>query len=678
MDLCETKSRACRWANIRWTRSILFSTLIYLILIITRSYQDKQPPSRHHGHHHHMSHGTPPADAKPNPYHHVKILIPNLPPHHYPYWLKNHPVAAKVFGEICDNAQTRPHDLDDLAKFQNLHLNLSFEDPQYTQVLDYGKRVLRSICSKIKDVSKSCWGYENNCQDIYLMPECTQSDPKRPTKDDQDKKIAWFSQTDFGYILEQARGLSKYCSPDKTANLNEVSTFECTKHFTSCRGQNLYVHFNTSALSSQRLSAKLTKSPPVLNVVGGWRCDLQLKRIQEEAGRDGWLESWHGELKEYNRVDELKPTESCDITEEKQVFFVKLDSTNNLYDYLTSFINLYATIHLNNRFSEDNRVIVWNSHLPRSKTFEQMWYAFSKLPPVSIGQLDGKKVCFKKFVFAIPPRMRDGLNTDKHLVEGCSKSGLYHAFRSHIVHRLRIPNVYDLNFHRKTKGRLLRIVILSRALETEFRNILNEKELEETIKNSSTNFYVRVLRYNSMDFGHVLLETLNSDIVIGLHGTGLAYSIFLPDWASLIELHDCGKDRYHNLARLRGVSYFSSKDLDGEPKLVKKVRVSEQAAQWSRLNQSRLLNHDEYSNYEVNIGRFIELFTLAKSQVYKAREDYFQQQEALELKPDLTIPTQVPISTGVTREPVPSVAPTMNHQKAQVGTEPTGSEHDEL
>uniref|UniRef100_A0A6G1SKC8 EGF domain-specific O-linked N-acetylglucosamine transferase n=1 Tax=Aceria tosichella TaxID=561515 RepID=A0A6G1SKC8_9ACAR len=528
--------------------------------------------------------------------------------------------------------------------------------------LDYGKQVLGLICSKITDVSKSCWGYENNCQEIHLMPECHGTDSTR-AMDDHERKITWFSQADFGYILDRAKELSKYCAPDKKANPAEVSSFECTKHFTTCRGNNLYARFNTSILSNPRRNDKTADQSKVLIELGGWNCDLQAKRIKEEAGLTGRLQSWYGELGGYDRVDHLKPIERCEFVEERQVFFVKINSTNNLDDYLSTFINLYATIHLNNRFSEDNQIYIWNRHLPRSKTFEQLWYAFSRLPPRSIGHLDGSTACFKKFIFAMPPNMVDGLHTDKPLIEGCSKSGLYNAFHKHIIHRLKIPNVYDLKFHRRTQGKLVRIAILSRASKSEFRNILNEHELEKALKARSPSNFVRVLKYNSMDFSHVLLDALNSDIMIGIHGTGLAYSLFLPDWAGLIELHDCNKDRYKKLSRLRGIGYFKPDNVQKERGFMKKIRVAEDSKDWSHLNQSRLLDHDEFSNYEVDIEQFMELFTKVQDHVLKARDEYFKKSGTSTME---TLIERQPISNQASATEVPK--PTQPTAKPQTTT----------
>uniref|UniRef100_A0A915PVB1 Uncharacterized protein n=1 Tax=Setaria digitata TaxID=48799 RepID=A0A915PVB1_9BILA len=43
-----------------------------------------------------------------------------------------------------------------------------------------------------------------------------------------------------------------------------------------------------------------------------------------------------------------------------------------------------------------------------------------------------------------------------------------------------------------------------------------------------------------------------------MHGSGLTHLLFLPDWAAVFELYNCGDvDCYLDLARLRGIKYFT-------------------------------------------------------------------------------------------------------------------------
>lgn len=75
-----------------------------------------------------------------------------------------------------------------------------------------------------------------------------------------------------------------------------------------------------------------------------------------------------------------------------------------------------------------------------------------------------------------------------------------------------------------------------------------------------------------MPFKKQLEITRNSDIFIGIHGAGLTHMMFLPDWAAIFELYNCeDASCYKDLARLRGVKYFTWED---EEKLFRQDLVS--------------------------------------------------------------------------------------------------------
>lgn len=94
---------------------------------------------------------------------------------------------------------------------------------------------------------------------------------------------------------------------------------------------------------------------------------------------------------------------------------------------------------------------------------------------------------------------------------------------------------------------------------TEYRKILNQNELVNALKTVST-FEVQIVDYKYKELGFLdqLRITHNTDIFIGMHGAGLTHLLFLPDWAAVFELYNCGDERcYLDLARLRGVHYIT-------------------------------------------------------------------------------------------------------------------------
>lgn len=546
----------------------------------------------------------------------TKIAIPNLPLSHYRYWLKNHPRAFKEFTHICSVINETALSLTDFEQFKSLHSNLTFDDPDYLGKLEHGKNILNGICSKINLVSKSCWGYENNCQLIHVMPECNGGD------NEQEEKIAWFSKADFGYILDRRREMNKYCSPDKYSSDLVKSSLECTKYFGTCRGDNLMIKFGSIPKDGSLIKPNVEKSIVKMGDIGGWNCDLQRKRIPEEGGQRGSLESWFNELSNYDKMEHIAPGK-CDLNIEKQAFIIKLDSAANLYHYLGSFLNLYATLHLNNRFSDDNQIIIWDNQLPRSK-FEILWTAFTRNPLKSIGDFENKRVCFKKYIFTLMPRMVNGLFYNNNPTPGCSKSGLFDAFSKHILHKLKISqdtisNTLEKPFACET-SKVIRVTLSIRS--TTHRRILNQEELAAAIEQESSNYIVQLIDFQKQSFSDQLKVVHNTDILIGIHGAGLAHTLFLPDWAVLYELHNCQDKCYYDLARLRGVSYVSPKD-EGKGQFFHKIPVEDQE-ELARLNSSNLLKYDKYWNFEFDKAEFLRFFNQAVDKVKKNRLNHFR------------------------------------------------------
>lgn len=539
-----------------------------------------------------------------------KILIPDLYPNHYQFWLKTHPKAYVEFQQVCDQVDSNPKLLTDLGAFQAAHANLTFENNNYLRDINQARKVLDKICSKIKLIPTSCWGYERNCQIIHLMPVCEnigQDEADSPHK----RRMTWFNQADFGYILERRQEMTKFCSPDKHSNDTHKSSLECTKYFRTCRGQNLFLDFR----EVPKRASIITEPLEVIKSVGGFNCDLQRLRVKEEGAQPGILQSWFNELRGYDLIHGLDPSAACELTIEKQVYIVKLDYPNNMYHYFCNFLNLYATMHLNNRFSDDNEIIIWDGVKPWSN-FELMWSAFSRNRLRTLQEFGNKKVCFKNYIFALLPRMVDGLYYNTPLVPGCSKSGLFDAFNKHVLHRLSIDQHYTLDYHKSTQGNILRVTLISRS--TNHRKILNELELERAIRNASILYKVRRVKFAGIQLIDQLSISQNTDILIGLHGAGLTHTLFLPDWASLFEIYDCQDKCYSDLARLRGVSYFSS---SREAPLVERKSV-QNPEELKKLTEKNLANHEKFSDYIVHIDKFLETLGKIAAKTIETRREY--------------------------------------------------------
>lgn len=154
----------------------------------------------------------------------------------------------------------------------------------------------------------------------------------------------------------------------------------------------------------------------------------------------------------------------------------------------------------------------------------------------------------------------------------------------------------------------IRITLLSRG--TKFRKILNENEITHAL-DTYPGVKLNVSKYSwDIPFIEQLKRSHNTDLFIGMHGAGLSHTLFLPDWANLFELYNCGDvNCYRDLARLRGVSYTT---WENEDKVVE--HTEELHPQYS--------DHPKFRNYAFDVREFMRLVERTVKKVRQSIDEY--------------------------------------------------------
>lgn len=332
------------------------------------------------------------------------------------------------------------------------------------------------------------------------------------------------------------------------------------------------------------------------NDIGGWHCDSKEKAIKQENGHKSPLQSWFAELENFQTFNS-EPGEECDIWFEKPIYIMKLDATVNMYHHFCDFINLYATLHLNNYFSKDNNIIIWDT-LPYRSNFGLIWKAFSRNRILDLNNYRGKKVCFREAIFPLLPRMIYGIYYNMPLIPGCHGSALFQAFNEHVL--------YNLNIKPKFFEKSLRVTFLSR--QTKYRKVLNEEELLKSVKQKIPDVEIFKVDFNhAMPFKSQVEISASSDILIGMHGAGLTHCLFQPKWGALFELYNCEDEHcYKDLARLRGVKYVTWENKD-------KLYPEDEG------HHPEMGAHAKFTNYKFDVEEFIRLLKVAVEYVRKER-----------------------------------------------------------
>uniref|UniRef100_A0A8C9KZK6 EGF domain-specific O-linked N-acetylglucosamine transferase n=1 Tax=Panthera tigris altaica TaxID=74533 RepID=A0A8C9KZK6_PANTA len=352
---------------------------------------------------------------------------------------------------------------------------------------------------------KFCWGYEKSCKPEFRFgyPLCTYVDMGWTDTLESAQDIFW-KQADFGYAGERLEELHVLCQPEETND----SSLVCSRYLQYCRATNLYLDLRNIKRDHDRFKEDFFQSGEI-----GGHCTLDIHTLMSQGQRKSPLQSWFAELQSYTQLS-FRPIEAteCDVVIEKPTYFMKLDAGVNMYHHFCDFINLYITQHVNNSFSTDVYIVMWD-----------------------------------------------------------------------------------------TDGRI-RVTILARS--TEYRKILNQNELVNALKTVST-LEVRIVdyKYKALGFLDQLRISHNTDIFIGMHGAGLTHLLFLPDWAAVFELYNCGDERcYLDLARLRGIHYIT-------------WRRQNKVFPQDKGHHPTLGEHPKFTNYSFDVEEFMYLVLQAADHV---------------------------------------------------------------
>ncbi|KAK2151315.1 hypothetical protein LSH36_367g02007 [Paralvinella palmiformis] len=451
---------------------------------------------------------------------------------------------------------------------------------------------------KATNITK-CFGYEPGCkkEQLMLYPECYE--PSRSNKawmnhyNASSQEEVFWKQADFGFLKERLDEMTMYCEPEHP----DDSSLECSTYLRMCKAKNIYMDFRRHEFTSNN---RYVEDIFQKGEIGG-HCKLNAEALSKQSEHKSALQSWFAELEQYTSLS-FRPIKDnkCDVVVDKPTILMKLDAGVSMYHHFCDFVNLYLSQHAVSNFSQDINIINWDTSLMRyGDLFSETWNVFSDYPLQYLKQYDNKRVCFKTALFPLLARMRYGLYYNTPLISGCKDTALFRAFQQHVLHRLGVKQTGPL----KQK---VRVTLLSRG--TKYRKILNEGEIAEAL--SKVN--------DSVPFKEQLQATLNSDIFMGIHGSGLTHLLFQPDWGAIFEIYNCDDVHcYEDLARLRGLKYYT-------------WDKSEYIKQEDEGHHPTLGAHKKFTNYSFDVSEFLRI--VKKMATYVKQHPSFRAARRLKYK----------------------------------------------
>ncbi|KAM6170224.1 EGF domain-specific O-linked N-acetylglucosamine transferase isoform 1-T1 [Rhynchocyon petersi] len=213
-----------------------------------------------------------------------------------------------------------------------------------------------SLCPYKKHLEnlEYCWGYEKSCKSDFRFgyPVCNYIDMGWTDTLESAQDIFW-KQADFGYAGERLQETHVLCQPEETGDSGLI----CSRYLQYCRATNLYLDLRNVKRNQDRFREDFLQSGEI-----GGHCMLDTHALMSEGQRKSPLQSWFAELQSFTQLN-FRPEQDgkCDVVVEKPTYFMKFDAGVNMYHHFCDFLNLYLTQHVNNSFSTDVYIVMWDT-----------------------------------------------------------------------------------------------------------------------------------------------------------------------------------------------------------------------------------------------------------------------------------------------------------------------------
>lgn len=282
--------------------------------------------------------------------------------------------------------------------------------------------------------------------------------------------------------------------------------------------------------------------------------------------QDGWFNS-------YSTSPPGAPLQ-CDATIDEMTVFVSRDNWKHLYWQTGTFFNLFVAYNVLGVQPDDVRIVLLD-YWPLGPFEAIMQKAFSNInfKVQSIQDLAKSKgvssLCFRRALFNLP-EYSAAIVKGRPNGDDCSHSELVRAYASHVATRLgAISPMTDADNLRPTK-----VVFNSRRNydgRTLLRQLTNEQELVDRLKQSHPAVEVEQVDFAQLSFEQQILKAGSADIMIGMHGSGLAHCMFMPEDGILIEITEANGNlkTFRNLCKWSGKTYIAFPFTSGGTSAVK-------------------------------------------------------------------------------------------------------------
>ena len=371
-------------------------------------------------------------------------------------------------------------------------------------------------------------------------------------QDSEGVRQRFWEAADWGAVPGYRERLVEYCAE---AGGPASPSMRCTPDLRFCQARHVRIDVPAPGTGSTAGSTAAVSAA------------CALKETFPRSGRFlGGIADWTPELPALTGSAEVRP---CDVVIHEPTLLIKPDSRANIYHGLCDHVNLFLSAWIAGwQDADDLQIVVWEPEA-RLERVSSGWYelydAFTTRPVRPLGFWAGRSVCFENVVFAVNPRTSGTFFYNMDVpgrAEGCRSGpdGFVRAFAERTRARVlaRPP-------HRPGPDDPVRVKVMSRSAGTGktsgTRHVINEDELIAAVRRRVPGIDVEVVNFDwngRPPIAGQLALMADTDVLVGMHGAGLVHTLWLPEWAVLFEIYNCGDvDTYSDLARLAGVGYLT-------------------------------------------------------------------------------------------------------------------------
>jgi hypothetical protein len=278
----------------------------------------------------------------------------------------------------------------------------------------------------------------------------------------------------------------------------------------------------------------------------------------------------------YQAVGDGVSPPACDAFDDTPTVFVTRSGDYSPFALTHDWINMVVLLAAEGLRTEDIQIVIMDRMT--AGFYTPVWqFAFSPSRQVlwfpdihdAHHSLHHRRVCYRNAYFNIPARLSPIYNEDECGAEmpGAYRSPLYHVYRDHILH-----SFHSLGTVGGLPTRIASVVVVTLIMRRNYatghsigRRIANADALTHALRreltSSGVQFIVNQVDYAEHNFDVQLNISRATDVLIAMHGAGLAQMMFMHPWGGVFEFFCPEKPssnyRYRQLANKMGLRYDS-------------------------------------------------------------------------------------------------------------------------